>query len=75
MENIGRQIVPDFTRERDERVKILKNCCISRMERRGMKVSGKSCGEVSLEAVWREDMQLEFRTALIIKKQQHYGGL
>lgn len=41
--------VPDFTNNRDERVKILTNSCISKVGRIRVTVSGKSCAARSEE--------------------------
>ena len=38
-----RQRVPEFTSERDERMKMLVNSCISEVDRIGMRESRKSC--------------------------------
>ena len=39
----GRKIVPELTRERDERLTILVNSCIREVDRIGMRGSSKSC--------------------------------
>ena len=43
MENRQRKRVPEFTSVRDERVKILINSCIRKMDRIRMRRSRKSC--------------------------------
>ena len=39
----SRERVPEFTRERDERLRILVNSCISEVNRIGVRGRGKSC--------------------------------
>ena len=39
----GREIVPEFTRERDERLIILVNSCIREVHRIGVRGRSKSC--------------------------------
>ena len=39
----GRKRVPEFTRERDERLRLLVNSCIREVDRIGVRGSGKSC--------------------------------
>ena len=41
----SRERVPEFTRERDERLKILVNSCIREVDRIGVRGRGKSCVE------------------------------
>ena len=47
--NRSRERVPEFTRERDERLRILVNSCISKVDRKGSRGRGKSCEERSRE--------------------------
>ena len=39
----GRERVPEFTRERDERLRRLVNSCITEVDRIGVRGRGKSC--------------------------------
>ena len=50
--NRQRKRVPEFTNVRDERVKILVNFCIRKMERIGMRRSRKTCASRPQER-WR----------------------
>ena len=63
-----RKRVPEFTSVRDEKLKILANSCISKMDRIGMRKSRKPCAVMPSEG-WRHAVS-KFRRAVSMERAE-----
>ena len=65
LKNRQKKRVPEFTSVRDERMKILINSCIRKMDRIGMRRSRKSCAARPWKG--RRHVVSKFRRAISMK--------